>query len=283
MSGQGLEQLEEHLRALTPRGIALAFSGGVDSTLLLAVLKRLRDEADFPLLAVHFHSVLHTPSERAEAERLAAAIGVELVVIDFDPIAIPGVADNPPDRCYRCKRHLFEGLVELARTRGLATLVDGTNADDALVYRPGRRALRECGVVSPLEALGIGKAQVRAMAAALNLEVASKPSAPCLATRFPYGTRLDAETIGRVAEGERTLCAMLGSDGNLRLRVHGAVARIEIDPARMLAALAQRGRIVEALKSLGFEHVALDLDGFRSGSMDGPATLATSLDDSRTI
>ena len=278
-----IERLRAHLRAFAPRGVALAFSGGVDSALLLAVLGSLRDEADFPLLAAHFHSVLHTAVERADAERLAEALGVELAVIEFDPLAIPGVVDNPPDRCYRCKRHLFEGLVELARTRGLATLVDGTNADDALVYRPGRRALRECGVVSPLEALGIGKAQVRAMAAALNLEVASKPSAPCLATRFPYGTRLDAETIGRVAEGERTLRAMLGSDGNLRLRVHGAVARIEIDPARMLAALAQRGRIVEALKSLGFEHVALDLDGFRSGSMDGPATLATSLDDSRTI
>ena len=266
-----IERLKAHLRALAPRGIALAFSGGVDSALLLAVLKAIRDEAGFPLLAVHFHSVLQTPAERAEAERLAAAIGVELAVMDFDPIAIPGVADNPLDRCYRCKRHLFEALVGLARSRGLATIVDGSNADDAHVYRPGRRALRECGVVSPLEDLGIDKARIRAMAAALDLDVAAKPSSPCLATRFPYGTRLDAEAIGRVAEGERTLRALLGSDRDLRLRVHGTLARIELDPGRMAAALAQRERIAAALKSLGFEHVVLDLDGFRSGSMDGPA------------
>lgn len=272
MSELPFQPLEARLRALAPRGIALAFSGGVDSALLLAVLKRLRDEADFPLLSVHFHSILHTPAERAEAERLAATIGVELVVLDFDPIAIPGVADNPLDRCYRCKRHLFEGLVELARFRGLATIVDGTNADDALVYRPGRRALRECGVISPLEELGIVKAQVRAMAAALGLAAASKPSAPCLATRFPYGTRLDAESIRRVAEGERTLRELLGPGGNIRVRVHGALARVEVDPDRLPAAFALRERIAASLRTLGYEHVALDLDGFRSGSMDGPAT-----------
>lgn len=267
-----IERLRAHLRAFAPRGVALAFSGGVDSALLLAVLGSLRDEADFPLLAAHFHSVLHTAAERADAERLAEALGVELAVIEFDPLAIPGVVDNPPDRCYRCKRHLFEALTDLARSRGLATIIDGTNADDAQTFRPGRRALRECGVVSPLEALGIGKAQVRALAASLGLDIASKPAAPCLATRFPYGTRLDAEAIARVAEGEQALRALLGADGDLRLRVHGAVARIEIEPGCMAAALAQRERIAAALEALGFEHVALDLAGFRSGSMDGPTT-----------
>jgi uncharacterized protein len=262
------ERLKAHLRTQVPGGVALAFSGGVDSTVLLAVLRALRDETGFPLLAVHFQSNLQTPDERAEAERLAAQQGVELVVLDFDPLAIPGFADNPPDRCHRCKRRLFQSFVEFARRRGLAAVFDGTNADDAQQHRPGRRALAECGVRSPFEDLGIGKAQVRAMAAWLGLDVATKPASPCLATRFPYGARIDAQALERVAKGEGELRALLGAGGNLRLRVHDDLARVEIDSAAMPAALEKRASIAAALRALGFKYVALDLDGFRSGSLD---------------
>lgn len=263
-----IERLKDYLRQFAPEGIALAFSGGVDSTLLLAVLKRLRDEADFPLLAVFFNSVLQTAEERADAERLAGEIGVALVVLDFDPLEIPGVAGNPVDRCYLCKKHIFGRLFGLAEGKSLKFIMDGTNADDPKVYRPGRRALAAFGVVSPLEALGITKAEVRAMAKTLNLSVASKPSAPCLATRFPYGTQITEEGIRRVTQGEKALHDILGSRRSVRLRVHGSLGRIEVDAAALQAALGRRAELVAALKALGFDYVTLDLEGFRSGSMD---------------
>lgn len=263
-----MERLKSYLRQFAPEGIALAFSGGVDSTLLLAVLKGLRDEMDFPLLAVFFHSVLQTAEERAAAERIAGEVGVELVVLDFDPLGIPGVAGNPVDRCYLCKKHIFGRLIELAKEKGLKTVVDGTNGDDVQGYRPGRRALMEFGVVSPLEALGIGKAEVRAMAKTLNLAVASKPSAPCLATRFPYGTQITEEGIRRVTQGEKAVRDILGSSRGVRLRVHGALGRIEVEASVLPLALEHRAELVAALKALGFDYVTLDLEGFRSGSMD---------------
>lgn len=261
-------RLKDYLRQFTPEGIALAFSGGVDSTLLLAVLKGLRDETDYPLLAVFFHSVLQTAEERADAERIAAELGVELTVLEFNPLEIRGVADNPVDRCYLCKKHIFGRLIELAEAKALKIVMDGTNGDDSKGYRPGRRALRAFGVVSPLDALGIGKADVRAMAKALNLSAASKPSAPCLATRFPYGTQITEEAIRRVTQGEKVIRDILGSSHGVRLRVHGTLGRIEVDASVLPSALEHRAKLVAAMKALGFNYVTLDLEGFRSGSMD---------------
>ena len=146
--------------------------------------------------------------------------------------------------------------------------MDGTNGDDVHVYRPGRRALKEFGVISPLEAIGICKADIRAMARDLGLSVASKPSAPCLATRFPYDTAITSEAIQRVLEGEKVLHQLLGSTGSIRLRVHGAIARIELEESLLSAAFEKRNELVGALKALGFDYVTLDLEGFRSGSMD---------------
>ncbi len=261
-------RLKDTIRQLTSEGIVLAFSGGVDSSLVLAVLKELRDESDFPLLAVFFHSVFQTMEERMAAERLAGEIGVEIAVLEFDPLQVHGVEDNPLDRCYLCKRYLFGRLKEFAQDKGVKTIMDGTHGDDVQVYRPGRCALKELGVVSPLEALGITKAEVRSMARELNLSVASKPSAPCLATRFPYGTRITPEGIRRVWEGEKALHQIFGTMANIRLRVHGLVARLEIDQALLPAALEKRTELTAAMKALGFDYVTLDLDGFRSGSMD---------------
>lgn len=263
-----IERLQDYCRPFAPEGIALAFSGGVDSSLLLAVLENLRHEAEFPLLAVFFHSVFQTAEERTEAERLAGEIGVEIAVLEFDPLQIQGIEENPVDRCYLCKQHIFGRLKVLADEKGLKTVMDGTNGDDVRAYRPGRRALKEFGVVSPLEALGISKAAVRLMARDMNLSVASKPSAPCLATRFPYGTRITPEAIRRVSEGEKALHKLLGSKGSIRLRVHDSLGRIELDESLMSSALGKRSEIVAAMKSLGFDFVTLDLEGFRSGSMD---------------
>ncbi len=263
-----IDRLKDYLRQFAPEGIALAFSGGVDSTLLLAVLTQLQKESDFPLLAVFFHSVFQTGEERTDAEHLAGSLGASLAVLEFDPLQIQGISTNPPDRCYLCKSHIFGKLRELATQKGLKTLVDGTHGDDVHVYRPGRRALKEFGVASPLEALGICKTDIRAMARDLGLSVASKPSAPCLATRFPYETVITPEAIRRVLEGEKVLNQLLGSTGSIRLRVHGAIARIELDESLLSVALKKRVELVEALKALGFNYVTLDLEGFRSGSMD---------------
>lgn len=263
-----IEKLKDSLRQFSPEGIALAFSGGVDSTLLLAVLRELQKESHFPLLAVFFHSVFQTGEERTDAENLARSLGADLAVLEFDPLQIQGISTNPLDRCYLCKGHIFGKLRELAIQKGLRILVDGTNGDDVHVYRPGRRALKELGVVSPLEMLGVCKADIRAMARDLGLSVASKPSAPCLATRFPYHTAITSEAIQRVLEGEKALHQMLGSTGSIRLRVHGAIARIELDESLLLIAFKKRVELVSALKTLGFDYVTLDLEGFRSGSMD---------------
>lgn len=262
--------LQSELRAHTEGGIALAFSGGVDSTLLLAELADLRKASYFPLLAVYFHSTFQTEAEARHAWTLAEQYGVPFVQMDVDLLAVPGISCNPEDRCYRCKHRLFSELLALAKKRGLHVVMDGSNADDARTYRPGRRALQELGVVSPLAACGWSKAEVRARAASLSVPVAAKPSTPCLATRFPYGTELTAEAFERVAAAERMLRGCLGEAGNIRVRVHGATARLEVDPALMAAVVLNRDAITQKFKALHFGQVVLDLDGFRSGSMDAP-------------
>lgn len=256
-----MKKLLDHLRTLAPGGIALAYSGGVDSSLLLAILQRLKQEHDFPLLALTMRSPF--------APWGADAHGTEQLLFDFDPFAVPVLRDNPKDRCYHCKHALFSRLVEIIRERGIATLIDGTNADDLGVYRPGIRALEELGVRSPLAELGIGKKEIRAWSAELGLPTANLPSAPCLATRFPYGTHLTVEALHRVAEGERLLRAILPATVPLRLRCHEhTLARIEIPPEHFPTLLAARDTLLPQLRTLGFTQITLDLQGFRSGSMD---------------
>ena len=263
-----IARLKAFLAPYTADGIALAFSGGVDSSLLLAVLAGMKRERDFPLLVVNFHSVFHTASELEEARALGRSLGTDVLVLDFDPLKVPGVQNNPTDRCYRCKQGIFTQLKDLAETNGIKTIVDGTNADDLQVYRPGRRALQELGVVSPLSTLGITKAEVRALAHELGLSVASKPAAPCLATRFPYGTMLTEAAIQQVAEGESFLRRFVTPSLPVRLRVHEKTARIEVAPESLASILDNRIAVVSKLKDLGFDYVTLDLEGFRSGSLD---------------
>lgn len=176
------EQLKHDLRERSEGGIALAFSGGVDSSLLLAVLKELHDEAPFPLLALTLHSIFQRPEELDEVRKTAGKAGIELKLFGCDPLSIPEVKYNPPDRCFWCKRYLFSEIRDFAAARGIGTVIDGTNADDRKSYRPGLAALEELGILSPLAELGITKAEVRRIAAELHLECAEKPSVPCMAT-----------------------------------------------------------------------------------------------------
>ena len=262
------DQLKQFLRARTEHGIALAFSGGTDSSFLLAILKELHDGSAFPLAAFYMQTVFQTESELEYARAAAAEAGVGLEVFRCDPLSLPELRFNPPDRCYRCKRHLFGQFLDAARARGLETLIDGTNADDLKVYRPGRKALRELGVISPLAELGFTKAEIRRLAAERGLACAGKPSLPCLATRFEYGTELTPELLDRTGRGEELVRKLLPPQTDVRLRVHGELARIEVSPEALPLVLNCRDKINAGLKQLGFKFLTLDLEGFRSGCYD---------------
>ena len=261
-----LNELRRLLEGLNEDGVCAAFSGGVDSALLLTVLSEIYARKPFPLLAVTFATAFHTAEETASAMKQAAELGVPAELVERDVLSDPVLRGNPKDRCYHCKRALFSEMKRIAETRGIRNLVDGTNADDTQVYRPGRKALEELGVLSPLAVCGFTKDEIRAAARELLIPVADKPSAPCLATRFPYSTVMTDEALRRVERGE----AVLREFGLrvVRLRVHGSVARIETDPDGFELASAKRFEIAFALRKEGFPYVTLDLEGFRSGSMD---------------
>lgn len=263
-----IDELKRNLRLLAPHGIALAFSGGVDSTFLLSVLKELHDETPFPLLALTMHTVFQPDDETEAAKRQTAEFGVEAEVFTCDPLAFPEVRSNPPDRCCWCKRKIFRTFLDVCRARRIAHLLDGTNADDGHAYRPGRRALKELGVLSPLGSLGFTKQEIRELSAERGLPTATKPSMPCLATRFEYGAELTPERIAQVGRGEAFLRTLLPETADLRLRVQGKNARIEVPAAAFELMLKNRAAIAETLHGLGFEFVTLDLEGYRSGCYD---------------
>jgi len=268
MTNEKLQALEEVLRPLCPGGIELAFSGGVDSTLLLAVLSRIRREKPFPLLALTACSDLLGEEEAPAAAALAARYGVPHEILRCKVLEIPEVRNNDPLRCYFCKKTLFSALFRRAGEEGLKSVLEGSHADDLKSYRPGRKALRELGAVSPLLRAGFTKEDIRVLARELALPVSEKPAAPCLATRFDYGTLLTPENLKRAGAGESVLREFLPANTPFRLRVHGDLARIEAEPGSFEALLDSRELIVKKLTGLGFRRVTLDLAGFRSGSFD---------------
>ncbi|MHB8835758.1 MAG: ATP-dependent sacrificial sulfur transferase LarE [Candidatus Methylomirabilia bacterium] len=256
-------RLEESLRALG--GCMVAYSGGVDSTFLLAVARRALGDR---LAAATVRTLFLDRREVDDAQRRANAIGVKHEIIDLDLAAAPEVLANPPDRCYHCKLRVFTALRRRADDLALPVLLDATHADDRRERRPGVRALLELGVASPLAAAGLGKADIRAFSAALGIEGADRLSSPCLATRVPYGMPITPERLRRISGAEHMLRA-LGFEGT-RVRDYGDLARIELRPGDLerAAAWPLRRGIVEQLRDLGYRYVTLDLAGYRSGSMD---------------
>ncbi|MBM4036377.1 MAG: ATP-dependent sacrificial sulfur transferase LarE [Planctomycetes bacterium] len=259
-----LERLRDALRATG--GCAVAYSGGVDSSLLLAVAHEV--------LGPRCLAVIATSSTYAEREGRAALQwvrqrGIPHVVIESEELDIPGFRDNPPDRCYHCKRELFTKVRQQAAARGLEHVADGTNADDARDYRPGRRAAGELRVLSPLLEAGLAKADIRAVAREVyHLPMADKPAMACMASRFPYGSAITRDKLRQV-EAIEGMLERLGFR-TYRARHHGTVLRLELGPDEIprLAQPETRHGIVEFAKSLGFTYVTLDLEGYRTGSMN---------------
>jgi uncharacterized protein len=244
--------------------VTVAFSGGVDSTLLLKTSTDCLGAND--VLAVTVTSPIHPERERREAEELAHLLGVRHVLVDSDELQDENFVANPPDRCYLCKFTRFGELVKIAESHGFDHVLDGGNADDLSDYRPGHKAVQQHGVRSPLQEAGFSKSDVRALSKLLDLPTWNRPSQACLASRFPYGERITAEGLDRVDQAEDFLRGIVS--GQIRVRHHGDLARIEVDSDQFFLLLAQKENISVRLKSLGFTYASLDLTGFRSGSMN---------------
>ena len=245
-------------------GCVIGFSGGVDSTLLFAVAAQVLGER---ALAVTATSETYPERELLEARRLAARIGGRHREIVSEELDIPEFKDNPRNRCYYCKKELFGKLRTIADTEGLAQVLDGTNLDDRSDHRPGRQAAAEIGVLSPLEEAEFTKQDIRDLSRFLQLSSWDKPAYACLSSRFPYGTAITADRVRQVGIVEEALRDL--GFRVLRVRYHGDVARLELGNDEFTKATGPlREQVIQAVKSAGFTYVALDLQGYRSGSMN---------------
>lgn len=266
------DELLDHLSQM--RSVLVAFSGGVDSTLLTVAAHVVLGTRCLAALAT---SDVYPNSEVEYARRLARELGLRLIEVETHELTDPRFRANSPDRCYHCKTEMFSLLRTVADSRGLELVADGTNFDDRADFRPGSRAASELGVVSPLSDVGLTKAEIREIAAMLGLPNWDKPSMACLASRFPYGEEITEERLGRVASAETALRKM--GLRQFRVRAHGEVARVEIDSAEMQRAWEMRDHMASAIKDAGFTFVAQDLDGYRTGSLNESLALEASLEE----
>lgn len=249
--------------------LVVAFSGGVDSTFLLAATQEALGDR---VTAVTADSPIHSRREIREALETAKALGVKHIVVPFAEMTAPGFAANPPDRCYSCKQIIFSEIIRIAASMGVERVAHGVNLDDLGDYRPGLKAAEEMGVVAPLADAGLSKADIRALSRRMGLATWNKPSMACLASRIPYGRPITPGVLKMVEAAEEILQG-LGFSG-CRVRHHGDVARIEMaarDVSRA-ARSAVRSQILKGLKDIGFTHVAVDLEGYVQGSLNRALT-----------
>ena len=255
----------EHLKSIIAdmKSVLVAYSGGVDSTFLAKVVYEVLGSKSLVVIA---RSATYPASELEAAKALADEIGIRYLVIDTDELSSESFLANSKDRCYYCKHELFGKLVEIAKSEDLAYVVDGSNYDDLSDYRPGSTAASELGVRSPLCEANITKSEIRQYSKELGLPTWDKPALACLASRLPHGTRITVDDLERVGKAEDVL-RRLGMK-QVRVRHHGDVARIEVDPGDMALLTESRMAVVEALKALGYRYVTLDLGGYRPSGLN---------------
>lgn len=258
------QRLKDNLRGMG--SVLLSFSGGTDSTLLLAVAKEsLKDN----VIAATIHSPLHPRTMLEHATSISARIRAEHIVVDSDEIANEAFATNPPERCYLCKHERFSKLIDIATREGIAEVADGTHAGDSEDYRPGIEAALELDVRSPLADAGFAKFEIRALSRELGLPTWNMPPSTCLATRVPYRQEITREKLSVIEEAESFLLGLGLAQVRLRL-VNDVTARIEVGVASLptLVAEGMRERVLDKMKKLGFTYVTVDLEGYRSGSLN---------------
>ena len=246
--------------------VSIAFSGGVDSALLLhEAVETLGREN---VLAITARSAAFPESETNAAEKLCKDMGADQILFDADVMSVKEFRENSKDRCYHCKKGLFKKIESISKERGFIIVADGTNADDEGDYRPGLKALDELGIKSPLKEAGLSKAEIRQLSKEAGLSTWNKPSLACLVSRIPYGENIDEKKLKLAGDAEETLHDM--GFGQVRVRIHGDIARIETlkDDIKRFTEEEIRIKISSELKKLGFTYVAIDLDGYRSGSLN---------------
>lgn len=245
--------------------VAVAFSGGVDSAFLLRAAKEALGEQ---VMAITAQSPAFPESEARDAQEFCECYGIRQITFSFDSLKIPEFRSNPRDRCYHCKKALLTEMRLLITENGFDTLAEGSNMDDTGDYRPGMRAITELGIISPLKEAGFFKEEIRALSHSLGLSTADKPSYACLATRIPYGDEITREKLGRIEQAERLLHEL--GFRQARVRVHETLARIEIMPEQFEKIMQSdiREKITRQMKAYGFSYVSLDLQGYRTGSMN---------------
>jgi len=283
-SGAALEQHEQDDSAtkearlaawlVERRRVAIGYSGGVDSAYLAAVA--LDSLGHDNVLAIIGVSASYPESQWSAARHVARTIGLTVLEVATDELNDPRYTANPTNRCYFCKTELWSRLVPIARERGIGVVVDGSNADDRQDYRPGAQAARELGVLSPLAMFGLTKAEIRQRSQARGLSTWRQPSSPCLSSRIPYGTPVTVARLARVERAEAALRA-LGIGGDLRVRHHGELARVELSPTELArwSTADNRRTLDAAVRSAGYERVQVDPRGFRSGSLNEGLQIAS--------